>query len=398
MTCWYAKTIDYYGDKSGRWAFVSTNSISQGEPVEFLWRPILQAGWRCRFAHRSFQWETEAPGGAAVHVSIIGFDKATTPKAALWTYPEGGKGAGTRNEVARINPYLLDAPMVLVSNTTRPMSPSVPPVTYGNKPTDDKKLLVSKAEYAFVAADSVAESYLRRFIGARELLHDGERWCLWLEGAPQDAVEGSAVLSERVEAVREFRLASTKPATKKKASIPHLFDERRQPSTSYLAIPRHVGELRPYFTAARFDSSVICGDANFMVADPDGFALGILSSSMFIAWMRGIGGRLKSDLRFSNTFTYNTFPLPVVSSRQRGQIVDASRGIIHARAQHPGKPLADLYDPVSIPSDIVAAHDALDAVVDRVFTSGDVSTVEARQRVLLRLYAKSTNQDTLVGL
>jgi hypothetical protein len=394
VTSWYAKAIDYYGDTAGRWAFVSTNSISQGEPVEFLWRPILEAGWRCRFAHRSFQWLTEAPGGAAVHVSIIGFDRASSPRPILWTYPEGGKGEGFGRPVTRINPYLIDAPNVLVSNRTKPMSPSLPAVIYGSKPTDGQNLLVSASEIDAVREDAIAAKYLRRFIGARELLHDTPRWCLWLVDAGHDDIENSPVLSARVAAVEELRRGSTDAGTNKAAAWPHRFQYVRQPQSSYLAIPAHVGESRKFFTAARYESDVICGNANFVVADPDGFALGLISSSMFIAWMRAIGGRLKSDLRFSNTFTYNSFPIPALSAGQRGQIVTAAKHLVDVRASYPGVPLAELYEGKMAP-DLADAHSDIDRAVDRIFNVGAGADVEQRQKVLLRHYAKITGQETL---
>ncbi|WP_152191153.1 class I SAM-dependent DNA methyltransferase [Georgenia satyanarayanai] len=396
VTCWYAKAIDHYGSHKGRWAFVSTNSICQGEAVEFLWRPILEAGWRCRFAHRSFRWVTEAKGGAAVHVSIIGFDKATTPRPTLWTYPWGGVGKGTPHVASKINPYLVaDAPILLVSSRTRPISPSMPAVGYGNKPTDGGHFFVSATDLPIVQADPTASKYLRRFVGAKELLHDKDRWCLWLVGATQEEINSSPVLRSRVAAVRAMRQASSKAATRKKAATPHLFDERRQPDTSYLAIPAHVGEHRRYFTAARYDSEVINGNANFMVADPDGFVLGVLSSSMFIAWMRAIGGRIKSDLRFSNTFTYNTFPLPPLSDRQRGAVVAAAQGIVDARSQHLSASLADLYAPDGIPADLLEAHAELDRVMDRIFDLKPGATEDDRQKHLFRRYAKLTGQEVL---
>lgn len=392
VTCWYAKALDYYGERSGRWAFVSTNSICQGEAVEYLWGPVFEAGWRCRFAHRSIHWLTEAVGGAAVHVSIIGFDKLTSPKPILWEYAEGGKGKGVARQVENINAYLIDAPNTLVSNRTTPLSSVMVPVVYGNKPTDGGNLIVSSAEYDEVAGDPVAAKYLRRYVGAKELIHDQMRWCLWLEGAPQIDCAQSPVLRARINAVKEMRESSSKVATVRKAATPHLFDERRHPDAEYLAIPRHVGESRRYFTARRFSADVICGDANFVAPDQDGFLLGVLSSSMFIAWMRAIGGRIKSDLRFSNTFTYNTFPMPRVTDEQRMQIVGSSAHIISVRESHPGKSLAQLYDPMSMPADLIDAHNALDGAIDKVFGQKDVDTEAGRQKILFERYAALTGQ------
>lgn len=393
VTCWYALAVKYFGDHAGRWAFVSTNSIAQGEAAEYLWRPIFEAGWRSRFAHRSFQWITEAPDGAAVHVSIIGFDKRTTPKAVLWVYPEGGKGDGVPEEVSNINAYLLPAPNVFVSSSTKPIVATMPAVTKGSQPTDGGNFFVDSASLDEVRGDAISSRYLRPFVGARELLHDVDRWCLWLEGVSGEEVSGSAILTERVQAVREFRLKSRKAATRAKAATPHLFDERRQPKTSYLAIPRHVGETREFFTAKRLPPEVICGDANFLVEDADGFALGLLSSTMFILWMRAIGGRIKSDLRFSNTFVYNSFPLPHLSSTRREALVVAAGKLVEARALLPDKSLADLYESGRIPSPVLEAHKSIDSVVDAVFGVTAGASVEMRQRLMLRRYASLTKQE-----
>ncbi|SKE39854.1 N-6 DNA Methylase [Mycobacteroides abscessus subsp. massiliense] len=389
VTCWYAKAIDFYGTHAGRWAYVSTNSICQGEPVEFLWRPILEAGWRCRFAHRSFQWVTEATGGAAVHVSIVGFDRLTAPTPVLWTYSDGGRGEAERHQVPNINPYLCDAINVLVSNVSKPLSGLLPQAVRGSQPTDGGYLLVSRDEHDDVVADPVAAKYLRRFVGARELVHDMPRWCLWLENLTDTDKRKSPVLTERIAQCAEWRRDQPKSGDAfKYQDIPHLFrPNKKRPSGAYLAIPRHVGEGRRYFTARPFAEEVITGDANFMVADGDGFVFGILSSSMFIAWMRAIGGRIKSDLRFSSTFVYNTFPLPPLTTEQRQAVTEAAAQIIASRDNHPGMSLADLYDPARTPADVVAAHDALDRVIDSIFgIDGSVDEV-ARQQLLFKRYA-----------
>lgn len=397
VTSWYALALKYYGTKPGRWAFVSTNSVSQGEAAEFLWRPIFNSGWRCRFAHRSFQWSTEAPDGAAVHVSIIGFDRRqdNVPKATLWTYPEGGKGVGAPQQVANINAYLLPMPRIFVSSVTNPLTASLPKVVYGSKPTDDANLVLKAADTSSLAAlraDPVAARYLRKFVGADELLHDKERWCLWILDADASSASESPLISTRVEAVRTFRSKSSDAGTRRAAERPHRFQYDRQPSESFLAIPAHVSELRPFFTAARLNPDVICGNANFMVEDPDGFALGILSSTMFILWMRAIGGRLKSDLRFSSTFVYNSFPLPVLSDQRRSALLDAAAQLTGARAQFPDKSLADLYEPGRIPEPVLEAHAAIDKVIDAAFGVKDSATVEDRQRLMLRRYAALTKQ------
>ena len=396
VTGWYKKAVDYYGRHSGRWAFVSTNSICQGEPTADLWEPILEAGWRCRYAHRSFRWTTEAPGGAVVHVSIIGFDKASGPKPRLWTYADGGRAKANLETVSEISPYLTSGPPVLVRGRRQPLSPALAAATFGSMANDGGHLFLDEETFAAVSTDENAQKYLRRFIGARELMHNKDRWCIWMPNPDNSAIHSSAFLQDAIERVRAYRTESKRLATQRLASTPYRFGEVRQPATDYLAIPLHVGEHRRYFVAAKFHRDIICGNANSLLPDPDGFFLGVLSSSMFIAWMRAIGGRIKSDLRFSNTFTYNTFPLPEVSKRDHQAVARAADHIIDARNAHPGLSLAKLYEPASMPHDLVRAHEALDRTVDSLFGSRGFPTESDRQRTLFRRYAAMTGQETLI--
>ncbi|MFD6858163.1 class I SAM-dependent DNA methyltransferase [Rhodococcus sp. NPDC060090] len=390
VTCWYAKTIDYYQQLDARWAFVSTNSICQGEPVEFLWRPILESGWRCRFAHRTLLWSTESKDGAAVHVSILGFDRRKTPRPILWHYGEGGKSKGTSTEVVRINPYLVDGPNVLVSNRSTPLSLSLTSAGYGSKPTDGGNLVVTPEEFDTVSSDPIAARYLKRFIGARELLHDTARWCLWLVDATDGDVADSPVLSERVTAVKSFRESSKKVATRRKASTPHLFDERRHNNIRSLGIPEVSSERRRYLPTRLLSEDEVASNKVYRVTDPDGFTLGILSSSMFMTWMKTVGGRLKSDLSFSNTFTYNNFPLPEVSKKERREIASAAASIMQVRESYPEWSLARLYDPAAMPADLLDAHRFLDEIVDSLFGIKKTNSLEERQKALFRFYAKMT--------
>lgn len=395
VTCWYKKAVDYYGESSGRWAFVSTNSISQGEAVAPLWGVILGAGWRCRFAHRSFAWNSEAAGKAAVHVSIIGFDRESTPEPHLWVYPEGGKGMAKLLVVPNINPYLVGYKNVLVEPATRPLSASLPIVTYGNKPTDRQHLIVSADELDSVLQDPIASKYLRRYVGARELLHDVERWCLWLSDSASEDIQLSPILRERVNAVAEFRAKSTDAQTRRASEWPHRFQEVRQLDVPYLAIPGHVSEHRKYLTAAYLDPEVICSNANFMAPDPDGYLLGVLSSSMFMTWQRTIGGRLESRIRFSNTFSYNTFPWPDLAREQRNEVAAAGKRVLEVRNSLHGLSLAQMYDPASMPRALDQAHIELDSVVDTIFEIENEAELSERQARLFTLYELSTTPDTL---
>lgn len=388
VTGWYKKAIDYFGYLPGRWAFVSTNSIVQGEPVPALFGPVFSAGWRIRFAHRTFAWTSEAPGAAAVHCVVIGFDRATKPPARLFSYTDL-RGAPEEQPVRAINGYLVDGPNVLVEQRRTPLSLDLPPATFGNMPRDGGHLVVTKEEYAEVAADPVAAKYLRLFIGGRELVHREDRWCLWLVNLDPADIHRSRTLKERLEGVRTFRLASSAASTRGMAATPHLFGQRSQPETDYVCMPRVVSEHRRYFTVAHLPATTIASDQVFKADDPDGYLFAIASSSMFITWQKTVGGRLESRLRFSNTIVWNNLPLPPVDKAARQRIIAAGHDVLAARALHPERSLAEHYNPLAMDPQLLRAHDKLDAAVDRAFGAKRSCTNEKeRQGILFTRYAE----------
>lgn len=393
VTGWFKKASDYFdGVEGGRFAFVSTNSIAQGQPVPALFGPLFAAGWRIRFAHQTFPWESEAPGMAHVHCVITGYDKRESSPALLYSYEGQGEEPAAR-PVKFINAYLLNAPDVLVRKRSRPLSSQLPIVRFGSKPADGGNLIVEVADYAEVAADPVARKYLRKFRQGREVVRGLERWCLWMADEEFDSrdVSGSDVLRSRVAAVKRMRESSKKTATRISASTPHLFQENHQTCSSYVGIPRVVSESRRYFTAAYLEADIIAGDQLFTAEDPDGFLFGIISSSMFITWQRAIGGALESRLRFSNTVVWNNLPLPEVSDRLRDQVIATGKGVLDARALHPERSLADHYNPLAMDPALLKAHAALDRVVDRAFgASRTLETNEQRLEILFKRYAELT--------
>lgn len=389
VTGWYKKAIDYFGQTSGRWAFVSTNSIAQGEPVPALFGPIFEAGWRIRFAHRTFAWTSEAPGAAAVHCVVVGFDRAKVP-ARLFSYPDL-RGEAVEAPAKSINGYLVDGPNVLVEQRRTPLSPGLPDATFGNMPRDGGHLVVEAEEYAGVVADPIAAKYVRQYVGSRELVRRQQRWCLWLVELDSTDVRNSPVLKARLEAVRDFRSASSASSTRGMAATPHLFGQRSQPDVRFICIPSVVSEHRPFMTCAYFESDVIASNATFKADDPDGFSIGVISSSMFMSWQRAVGGRLKSDIRFSNTLTWNTMPLPEMDSTVRDKIIAAGEGVPAARALHPERSLAEHYDPLAMSTELLKAHRALDAVVDKAFgAKRTCHSEQERQEVLFTRYVELT--------
>lgn len=396
VTGWYAKSLELFSRPAyvGEFAFVSTNSIAQGEPVPALFGPVFAAGWRVKFAHRTFAWTSEAPGAAAVHCSVIGFDQSKRKRARLFDYSGNVKGEPVELPViGQINGYLVDGPIALVEQRRTPLASQLPPMVFGNMARDGGNLLIEAEDYDDVAADPVAAKYLRPFVGARQLIHDEPRWCLWLVDLDPGDIARSRVLRRRLDAVQHFREASTAESTRQMADTPHLFGQRSQPDTPYVCVPRHVSETRRYYPAALYLPQVICGDANFRADDPDGIAFAIVSSSAFIAWQKTVGGRIKSDLRFSNTLTWNTFPLPLMTSQERDSIISYGRAVLDARGLRPERSLADHYNPLAMSPELLRAHRQLDSAVDRCMGLRGTVTDENRLRALFASYTKLTAAD-----
>jgi len=393
VTAWHAKALAYLKEaKRAKFAYVTTNSIAQGDQVRLLFGPILKQGWHVDFAHRTFAWSTEASGGAAVHCTIIGFTKDADADRRLFDYATPRADAIEIAGVPNINPYLVAAPDVLIDKHAKVLSPSLSPATYGSMPRDGGGLLVEADEYAAVSADPIASKYLRRFIGASELISNTDRWCLWFEGADLSELPKSALIRERLERVRALRASSSAEGTRAWADRPYLFVQRSQPTQPYVCIPAHFSESRAYATVAHFSPDVITGNANFHALDPDGLMFAALSSTMFITWQRMVGGRIKSDLRFGNTITWNSFPFPAVTTAERARIVEAGKGVLAARELQPEKSLADMYQPLSMSQELLAAHKVLDKAVDRAFGFAKPPILFARQQRLFERYVAMTTK------
>ena len=393
VTAWHAKSLSFYTSRTGEWAFVTTNSISQGDQVPRLFGPIFEAGWRISFAHRTFAWNSDAPGKAAVHCVIIGFTKSRAGKPRLFDYPDAHGAAVEQPVRGLINAYLVDGPNVLVAKRSTPLSPVISPASFGNMPRDDGNLIVEPDEYAEVMADPVAAKYVRPYRGSRELMNNKLRWCLWLTDLDPDDVPKSPTLQSRLSAVQAFREKSSASSTRAMAATPHLFGQRSQPETDYLCLPSVVSENRPYFTTQRYPASVIASNLVFHADDPDGLQFALASSSMFITWQKTIGGRLESRIRFANTLTWNTFPVPNLTADSRKQIIAAGQKVLDARSRHPERSLADHYNPLAMDPVLIKAHDELDREVDKSFGAlGQLSSEKPRLELLFENYAKlSTN-------
>lgn len=384
VTGWHAKAKDLLADRPGEFAYVTTNSITQGQPVPALFGPLYRELWRIKFAHRTFAWDSEAPGKAAVHCVVVGFTRDRSKKQRLWDYPSV-KGEPVEQDVQQeINAYLVDGPFALVKKRSKILSPVMRPVSRGSQPTDGGNLVIENDVLENFLADPIAAKYIRPFRGSRELMNGLSRWCLWMADDLDPAdLEKSKLLSERVLAVRSMRRSSKKKATQEAARTPHLFQEIKQPQTDYLCLPKVVSERRDYFTVQRYEQEIIASDLVYTAEDPDGLMFALASSSMFITWQKTIGGRLESRIRFANTLTWNTFPVPELDEKTRQRIIKAGKKVLDARALHPERSLAEHYNPLAMTPELIKAHDALDREVDKAFGAPRKLTTERQRQELL---------------
>ena len=388
MTAWHRKAADYYRDvPNGTFAFVSTNSICQGQPVAAMFKPLFEEGWRISYAWPTFVWMSEALDKAHVHVVIVGMDRQDG-KARLF-------GDDGMREVDNINPYLAAAPTFYIDKRSTPLSPDLKPALYGEKPADGGYLQLKKREdFDAAMADPRAAKYVRRSLGATELINAKERWCLWLVDATDEDIVTSPFLFERVDACRAWRLKSKKKQTKDAAKTPHLFAEIRKLPDKYFCLPRHFSGEREFFTADFIEDGAVATDACFMMEDEDGLAFAILTSSAFMLWQNTLGGRLKSDCRFANTLVWNTFPVPPMTNERRTRVIEAGQAVVTARRSYEGLSLAKLYDPdlFQTYTELVKAHEELDeAVYQALGLSPNPSEGEVSTR-LVELYSTMTAQ------
>ena len=396
VCCWYRKTVEYMGDNPLiRAAFVSTNSITQGEQVGVLWSDFLARGVKIHFAHRTFQWTSAARGKAAVHCVIVGFGLGAVSEKLIYDY-ETPKSEAYIRRVNHINPYLVDAPDIVVQSRSTPLC-NIFGMIKGNEATDDGHLILNRYEMeSVVHNDPGAEQWIRPLIGGNDFLNGGMRWCLWLDGITPAQLQAMPEVLRRVERVRDFRLKSPKKASRDRAATPWLSGENRQPKSGrFILVPKVSSERRLYAPIDFLDSKTIVNNTVQLVPEADQYQFGILQSVMHMAWLRAVGGRMKSDYQYSIKLVYNTFPWPEVTEAQRKQIDVLSEGVLLARENYPDKSLADLYDPNRTPSDLKAAHNALDEAVDRLYRSRAFRDDSERLEHLFARYETLIRNDRL---
>ena len=398
VTAWYllaAKHINKYCDLMSIWpppkvAFVSTNSITQGEQVSVLWNTLNKYKVSINFAYRTFKWSNEAKGNAAVHVVIIGFTSSMEiSKRILFENVDDNdfKASFTKN----INSYLVDAPNILIGSQKKPIC-KVQEMINGSMPIDDGNLLLSDEEKVDLEhSQPNSHQFIRKFVGAYEFINNKKRWCIWLKDVAPDLYRSISPIMERVNNVRKFRNQSTRDTTKKLANYPYLFGEIRQPDTDYLIAPVVSSENRSYIPVALMSKEVIASNLVNIIPNATLYTFGILTSEMMMSWIKTVGGRLKSDWRFTKDNVYNNYPWPESPTEKQKQAVEeAAQGVLDARAQFPDSSLADLYDPNTMPPVLVKAHQQLDRAVDLCYRPQPFVSEAKRIEYLFELYEKYT--------
>ena len=361
VCCWYKKAAELMlASQDTRTAFVSTNSICQGEQVANLWQPLLRHGLHIDFAHRTFRWDSESTLKAHVHCVIVGFGYENVQPKMIFD-------ADHKNVAKNINAYLIDAPDAYVESRQHPIC-DVPEIGIGNKPIDGGNYLFAKDEMVeFIKQEPQSARFFHPWYGADEFINNRPRYCLWLGDCSPAELRCMPHCLKRVEAVRNIRLDSKSPGTRKLAERPTRFHVENMPSGNYIIVPRHSSENRRYIPLGYITPENLCGDANLMIPDATLYHFGVMESNVHMAWMRAVCGRLKSDYRYSKDIVYNNFPWPTPTDAQKTKIEQTAQAILDARALYSDSSLADLYDELTMPAELRRAHQDNDRAVMQAY-------------------------------
>lgn len=390
VTGWYLKAAKYIQNTQIKAAFVSTNSIVQGEQTSILWGQMLNKyGIKIHFAHRTFRWSNEAKGNAAVYCVIIGFANFDTSAKRIFEY-EDIKGEPHEIKAKNINPYLIDAKDILIEKKSNPIC-NVPKMSFGNMPLDGGHLLLSDEEKnEFLINEPNSRKFIYPLISAQEFLNGKKRWCLWLIDAEPNELKQLPEVLKRIELVRQFRLNSIAPSTQKFAETPSLFRDRNRPET-FIVVPRVSSENRKLIPMGFFDKNSIVSDTCMSIPNGTIYHFGVLMSAMHMSWVKTTCGRLESRYRYSKDIVYNNYPWPENPTEKQVQLIEEkAQHVLDVRASFPNSSLADLYHPLTMPPALVKAHNELDKAVDIAYSKQNFSTEAKRMEFLFELYEKYT--------
>jgi hypothetical protein len=391
VAAWYVKAAQLIQNSNIRVAFVSTNSISQGEQVGILWN-LLYNHYKIKihFAHRTFKWSNEARGNAAVHVVIIGFANFDIAEKLIFEYDDV-KGEPREVKVKNINPYLVEGKDVVILSKRQNIS-NVPDIVFGSMPNDGGNLLMSFSEKElYLKNEPQGEPFIKQFTGGEEFINGISRFCFWLKDIEPNRLRNCPILLEKINSVKYYRSQSPREATKKLSQFPTLFGEIRQPNTDYILIPNLSSGFRKYIPIGFKSKDVVASNLALIIPSANIFHFGILTSAMHMTWVRYTCGMLSTSLRYSNNLVYNNFPWPEnPTEKQKEAIEKAAQKVLDARATYPGSSLADMYNPLITPPSLVKAHNELDKAVDRAYRPQPFISETKRIEFLFELYDNYT--------
>ena len=390
---WFMKAAEYGMHTEAAAAFVSTNSICQGQQVPILWPVIFKTGHEIFFAHTSFKWANLASHNAGVTVAIIGLGARTPPSASkpkrLYSLDQNGNTVA--RDVEQINAYLVAAPPVIVSKKTNPIG-DLSQIDYGNKPTDGGYLLMDSVDMEEMKlSGDQKRQFVRQFLGSSEFIRGNQRYCLWIQDDGLSKAEAISSVKARIEGVREMRNKSNKIATQKDAEYAHRFGEVRQRGDeTTLIVPRHSSELRQYLPCGFFAKGTIIGDSAFALYDAPLWNMALIASRLHLVWIATVCGKLKTDFRYSNTLGWNTFPVPKLTETNKADLTRCAEDILLAREAHFPATIADLYNPATMPANLRAAHERNDETLERICIGRRFKNDTERLEKLFELYTKMT--------
>ena len=386
VTGWYAKASRIVAERKISVAFVSTNSITQGEQAPSFGKLMKTENMDIKFAHRTFRWDSEANDKAHVHCVIIGFGANDTKKKKIIYIND------EKLSCNNINIYLLDAPSVIIESRTKTIC-DVPQISYGSMPIDDGHLILDANDRDALLYENESNcKFIRSYAGGAELLKNKQRWCIWLKGCSPAEYKKSKFIMNRIQLTQKFRLSSSRPQTLALADIPMLFGEIRQPSTPMLVIPKVSSERRRYIPISYVNPDTIINGSALIIPDANMYIFGVLTSNVHMAWMRVVAGRMKSDYQYSGNVVYNNFPWPAPSPEQKNKIEQTAQGILDARALYPDSSLADLYDPLTMPPELRKAHDKNNVVVMKAYGFPTSMSEAECVAALMKMYQELTTK------
>lgn len=388
IACWFYKATEYIQNSKSKYAFVTTNSLTQGEQVALLWPLVLSKGQEIDFAHQSFKWTNNAKGNAGVAVVIIGIRNIVNTDKFLYNQ-------NLKQNVKNISPYLTDTSNIFISPKNKSIS-NFPVMITGSGPTDNGHLLLDQNEKNIIISDNPqAEKFIKKYVGAAEFVRGMNRYCIHItEDTVKEAYKIKA-LAERFEKVEIFRLNSKKKATQKKAETPHFFDEDRYQKGEFILVPKVGSERRKYLPIGYFDDSYVPSNTTKIIYDVQPWLFGVLTSLMHIVWVKAVAGRLKMDMQYSNTLCYNTFPFPNISEKQKENLNLYVFAILDERAKHPSKTMAQMYNPDTMPKGLLKAHQELDTAIEQCYRLQPFKNDTERLEYLFKQYEEMTKKDTL---